>query len=452
MSDSLLSVGIDLGTSTTQMILSRLWVFNEASAFAVPKMAIQKREILYRSPIHFTPLLDSRTLDAEAIRKILTDEYHKAGIQPDMIQTGAVIITGETARKENAKAVLEALANLAGEFVVATAGPQLESVLAARGAGADRIAQQNNTWVLHMDIGGGTSNLALFDPKGNLADTGCLNVGGRLLKVDENRKVTYVSPVLQPLHPPQVGQTVTAQQLVELAEALTRALEQVAGLQPKSELFSHFITDKTVKLPEEPVALSFSGGVADLIKNRSEDLFAYGDLGVFLGQAIGNSQLCRGTYFLGHETIRATVVGAGSYATELSGSTVYYTHVTFPIHDLPVVCAEPWDKDRLHRELSVYDGQPVALSMAGMTRPTFSGINTLAKEICELIPAGPVAVALEADHAKALGQAIRMIRGEQTPIVCLDGIHVPKGSYLDLGAPVGGGAAVPVVVKTLAFL
>ena len=130
-------------------------------------------------------------LDGAKIREIVEQEYRAAGVTPDMLQTGAVIITGETARKENAREVLEALAGLAGDFVVATAGPDLESVLAARGAGADKLSERERCCLLHYDIGGGTSNLALLD-RGKLLSTGCLDVGGRLVKVKDG-KVAYVS-------------------------------------------------------------------------------------------------------------------------------------------------------------------------------------------------------------------------------------------------------------------
>ena len=54
----MLSVGLDVGTTSTQMVVSRLRVRNKASGFAVPDMEITDREILYQSPVHFTPLLD----------------------------------------------------------------------------------------------------------------------------------------------------------------------------------------------------------------------------------------------------------------------------------------------------------------------------------------------------------------------------------------------------------
>ncbi len=133
MSETLLSVGIDIGTSTTQLILSRLTLANRANPFSVPRIAIEDREVLYRSGIHFTPLLSDTVIDAEGVRTIVAEEYRKSGFAPEQVDTGAVIITGETARKENAREVLSALSQFAGDFVVATAGPDLESILAARG-------------------------------------------------------------------------------------------------------------------------------------------------------------------------------------------------------------------------------------------------------------------------------------------------------------------------------
>lgn len=156
--ETLLSVGIDLGTTTTQLVFSRLTVRNEGSAFSVPNYTVAAREVLRRSAVHFTPLRSERELDAEAIARIDVAEYAAAGIDRRAVQTGAVIITGETARRENARAVLEALSGYAGDFVVATAGPALESALAGRGAGAADYAQAHACTVVNLDIGGGTTN------------------------------------------------------------------------------------------------------------------------------------------------------------------------------------------------------------------------------------------------------------------------------------------------------
>ena len=178
MSETLLSVGLDVGTSSTQLVVSELTLENQASSFAVPEMKITGRQIRYESPVYMTPLLDADRIDGEKVREIVEKEYEKAGITREAVDTGAVIITGETSRKENADAVLSALSALAGDFVVATAGPDLESRLAAKGAGAVAYSAETGQTVLHMDIGGGTSNLCLIR-EGEIADTGCINVGGR---------------------------------------------------------------------------------------------------------------------------------------------------------------------------------------------------------------------------------------------------------------------------------
>ena len=235
MSDILRSVGLDVGTTSTQMIFSELTVENKASGFAVPEMEIARRDIRYRSPVYFTPLLDESHVDAGALRELVAEEYRKAGIRRESVDTGAIIITGETSRKENARAALDALSDFAGEFVVATAGPDLESVLAAKGAGAVDYSQRTGKTVLHMDIGGGTSNLALIRD-GKIERTGCLNVGGRLLKFDGGGIATYVSPVLDGLCGLKPGEKASPGQVKTVAEILTQALEMAAGLREETPL------------------------------------------------------------------------------------------------------------------------------------------------------------------------------------------------------------------------
>ena len=128
MAESILSVGIDIGTSTTCLAFSRLEVANLSSTWQIPKVEIVEKKIVYRSPIYFTPLISNTKLDADKIAKIIEDEYRKAGVDPEDVETGAVIVTGDTARKENAQAVINKISGLAGDFVAATVGPEFESV------------------------------------------------------------------------------------------------------------------------------------------------------------------------------------------------------------------------------------------------------------------------------------------------------------------------------------
>lgn len=435
----LISVGLDLGTTSTQLVVSRLAVQNRASGFAVPELAISGREILYQSPVYFTPLLEEKRMDAAAIRRIVEQEYRAAGIRREDVDTGAVIITGETSRKENAAAVMEAMADLAGDFVVAAAGPDLESVLAAKGAGAVQYSEKTGETVLHMDIGGGTSNLALIR-RGEIAATGCLNVGGRLVKLQEGR-ISYVSPVLRGIWDGAVGQVLSREAGEELARLLASALEMGAGLREPDDLLTRLTTREAgsalpLNRPGEKMTLSFSGGVADCI-DREVPWQEYGDIGPLLGRAIRRSLLCRGKYVLGSQTIRATVIGAGCHSTQLSGSTVFSQNVTFPLKNIPVITDEA--------QRNQYD-TACFLSLPGLEAPSYAALTQLAEKIANTV-SPPVYLCLEQDMAKALGQALALRLGRDAPILCLDRVKVGRESYLDVAAPVG--PAFPVVVKTL---
>ena len=426
----LISVGLDVGTTTTQMVVSKLIAQNQASS--------TDREILYQSDIHFTPLIRNELIDGEGIRAIVEKEYEKAGITPETVDTGAVIITGETSRKENAESVLHALSKLAGNFVVATAGPDLESVLAAKGAGAVNASEKGP--VLHFDIGGGTSNLALCID-GKVVSTGCLNVGGRLLKFDGHGRVTYVSPVL-------AGRRFSSHW--ETAQYLATVLEMAAGLREKTGDYCHFLTPGTQDLiPPPGVTISFSGGVADCIEKEVDHLF-YGDLGPLLGKAIRESRLCQGNYRLGSHTIRATVIGAGCHSAQLSGSTIFRRNTPLPLQNLPVAVLTQAEQDSadlkeiIQKKLSSLDA-PGALFLPGWTSPSYSRITALADTLKDF----RCPIVLEADMAKALGNALALRRLQDTPILCIDGLSIPEGSFLDIGAPTG--PSLTVVIKTLIF-
>ncbi|MBO7251008.1 MAG: ethanolamine ammonia-lyase reactivating factor EutA [Oscillospiraceae bacterium] len=439
MSDCLLSVGLDIGTTSTQMVLSRLKVQNRAGGFSVPEMEITERQVLYKSPVHFTPLLDAENMDAQALRMLIQKEYENAGITPDMVDTGAIIITGESSRKENARRVLEALADMAGDFVVTAAGPDLESVLAAKGSGAVAHSGETTQPILHMDIGGGTSNLAWIREE-KIHHTGCLNVGGRLVTYDDRKTITYVSPVLQGFFALQAGRKLEQSQAWQLAQKLAEVLEMAAGLRPWREEGRLLLTREAAgQIPEPDVRpiLSFSGGVADCI---AQDLpwDRFGDLGPLLGRAIRNSNLCRGEYLLGKETIRATVIGAGCHTTRLSGSTVFFQNISFPMKNLPAIPIE--------HAASVPAEEPVVLLLPWDKPGSYPQICALAEELIPRLKP-PVLLCMEQDMAKALGQALALRLPPGTPVLCMDRVRVGQDSYLDIGAPVGG--AIALVVKTL---
>ncbi len=476
MREELLSVGIDIGTSTTQLVFSKLIIENTASAFTIPRISIVDKEIIYRSDIYFTPLISLTEIDAERVKNIVEQEYIKAGINKADIKTGAVIITGETARKENAREVLQSLSGFAGDFVVATAGPDLESIISGKGAGAHTYSKEHSTVVVNIDIGGGTSNLVVFN-RGDVKSTGCLDIGGRLIKLDPNTKeIIYISPKIDKIIKENKfniakGQKATVEVLMPIVKKMVEFLEESVGVRAKDELFDFIVTNKSIELSEDIKSISFSGGVADYIYNEDPiiDYFKYGDIGILLGEEIKKSEMFRKLKVIKSiETIRATVVGAGSHTTEISGSTITYTQDKFPVKNLPVLKLDMEDekggsevlkeaiKTKLHWFKLENNIQTVALGINGKKNPSFLEIQEIAKGLVdgleEFVEKNmPIIIVVENDMAKVLGQAIYALMNFKKDVICIDGIKVENGDYIDIGKPVAEGKVVPVVIKTLIF-
>lgn len=470
--ETLLTVGIDLGTSTTQLVLSELTVENFASAFTVPRISISDKKVIYRSDIIFTPLLNQSEIDAEPIKAFVAEQYRQAGIHKQDIQMGAVIITGETARKSNANNVLRALSGYAGDFVVATAGPDLESIIAGKGAGAQTYSETKRKPVVNLDIGGGTTNLAVFKD-GEVIDTACFDIGGRLIKLDQQQKITYIAPKIQEiinkkgltLH---LGDQATEQNLLPIISELVAVLENSIGLGTQSPFYQLLVTNHPLRKGEELPIVTFSGGVADCLNTTSTNLFKYGDIGLLLGKYLRKSLIFSEKEVLeSAETIRATVVGAGSHTAEISGSTIAYREQILPIKNIPILKLAQEDEtltvtelgQRIQEKLNwhrIEETPQIALAIRGMSNPTFADIQRYGQGIVEGLASLvaeqiPIIVMVDEDMAKALGHALSAHLPKDYPFICLDSVKVENGDYVDIGLPVAEGAVLPVIVKTLVF-
>lgn len=473
--EKILTVGIDLGTSTTQMILSELTVENFASSFAVPRISISDKKVIFKSEIIFTPLIDQQAIDVERLKHFITEQYQKAGITKEEIQLGAVIITGETARKSNASNVLSALSGYAGDFVVATAGPDLESIIAAKGAGTHLLSEKEVYPIANLDIGGGTTNLAVFE-NGEVVDTGCFDVGGRLIKYDpETLKIYYISPKIQTIIEKEqlnlkIGGQLKESDLKPIIQILTEVLENSVGLLPLNPYFDLLVTHHPLQQQRDLPALTFSGGVADFIRSSmGESPYQYGDIGIYLGRSLYYSRLFKEKkIFQTSETIRATVVGAGSHTAEVSGSTVTFREKVLPIKNLPIVKMAKDDEtqsikrfaeliqEKINWQRTENETPLVALAFNGIKNPKFTDIQDYAQAVIrgmaeQIEKKMPLIILVYEDMAKALGQSLIAMLPENYPIVCLDSVKVENGDYIDIGQSVAEGTVLPVIVKTLVF-
>ncbi|MCG8634443.1 MAG: ethanolamine ammonia-lyase reactivating factor EutA [Desulfobacterales bacterium] len=474
MRETILSVGIDIGTSTTQLVFSEIRIENMASMVSVPRLRIMDKRVVHESEIYYTPLMSASRIDGKGVRELVETEYAKAGVSPSRVGTGAVIITGETARKSNAAQVLETLSGLAGEFVVATAGPSLEGIIAGKGANAHAESKKRGAVVANLDIGGGTTNIAVFH-NGEVRDTACLDIGGRLVKFSDNRgTVAYASDKIRHLAASigislEQGRVLAPEEIQTLTSAMADILVQALGLVPAGPDLDAMTTDKGLTLDYPIDYLTFSGGVADCIRRADRDLFAFGDLGPFLGGAIADSLIVKEIPVLdAKETIRATVVGAGSHTTDISGSTITFTDEALPLQNVPVLKLSPEDETAglekwaaiIDRKVAWFDlqgeNQMPALAFKGPAAPGFDDIQILAESIITgmdrvmHLPA-PLTVVVENDLAKALGQSLRARLGQKKQVICIDTIKVENGDYIDIGKGLANGRVVPVIVKTLVF-
>ena len=474
---AILSVGIDVGTSTTQVVFSKLQMDNAGGYFSVPRVAIVDKEVVYKSEVYMTPLKTDVLIDTEALRDIVAAEFRKAGYRPEDTDSGAVIITGESARKENSDAVLKSLSDFAGDFVVSAAGPDMESLIAGKGSGAWQYSMDHHCRVVNLDIGGGTTNVVLFEDGETLA-RGCLDIGGRLIRMNPQGIITKVSPAAAVMAQAagvsvSVGDRCDELKLTAVTRQMATALNAYLGVGTKDidAILRQIKTpgSSDFPVPEKIQAVFFSGGVADLIYHESADTWAYGDIGVLLGRAIRESRLFTDFQKMEPgETIRATVVGAGTYTTTISGSTITYSDDIFPLKNIPVIkldeelqeaCfageTEPVIR-RIQWVLGQNDEEHFILAMPGKRNPGYMEMKRAAASIRQIMdrvqpPGEPILLVIESDIAKAMGQMIRQQPDLKRQVVAIDSIHVEDGEYVDMGKPMMNGMVIPVVVKTLIF-
>ena len=469
------SVGIDIGSAGTQVVFSRIHLQRISDQLST-RYIVVSRETLYQSPIALTPYQGDALIDTAALGAIIEDAYAGSGLHADEVDTGAVILTGEALRRENAQAIAAVLAEQGGEFVCATAGHHMESMLAVYGSGAARRSYDASSRILNIDIGGGTSKLGLVQ-NGELQATAAVHVGGRLLVVDEAGRITRLDPAgrahaLRAGFDWQVGSMTQPQQLTRVAESMADALVRILkGRFTEGDLRQLLLTD-----PLPPVhaldGIMFSGGVGEYVYGREPRDF--GDLGKRLGEAI-RARIDAGALpwplLEAGECIRATVLGASEYSVQLSGNTTFISQpgLLLPRKNLQVVPLgltlperiDPADVEQaLARSFLRHDliegAQDNAVSLRWSGSPTYERLAALAHGLLAALPrtlesGRPLYFIVDGDIALTLGHLMKEDPRVTAEVLVIDGISLWGFDFVDLGRIRMPSMTVPVTIKSLVF-
>jgi ethanolamine utilization protein EutA len=474
---SLNSVGIDIGSSTSHLIFSRL-VLRRQGVELSNRFVVVTRDVLYESPIMLTPYVDKTTIDTKRLEEFVREAYERAGFTTEGIDTGAVIVTGEAAKKNNAEAIARLFSAQMGKFVCATAGHNLEAILAAYGSGAVAMTQEKggDFTVMNIDIGGGTSKIAIVQ-KGAVIDTAAVGVGARLVALDENGKINRLEDALLKIANAagislNLGSVLGDCDQKKLAEILCSSLFEVVARRPLSPLVQQMMLTPELGYQGRIDAVTFSGGVSEYIYGM--EMRNFGDLGLHLGQQVREraSQLACGTFPVkaAEVRIRATVIGASQYTVQVSGNSIYVSdRGLLPLRNLQVVSPHFRQSETITsteitsavetalRRCDNQNGErPAAIAVRWELGPSYSLTRILAQGLVDAMKAhidkGQLLVLVfDADIAKLMGTVIEREYLPGAQIISVDGIDLKDFDFIDIGEELRNTKAVPVVIKSLVF-
>ncbi len=468
----LITVGVDIGSSTSHLVFSKLHLQRLAQSLSSRFVVVERKEI-HRSPILLTPFTNEGTIDVTRLSEFVEESYRNAGVLPTDVDTGVVILTGVALERRNSRSVAELFAAHGGKFVCASAGHNLEGILAAFGSGAVALSHKEKREILHIDIGGGTSKLAIIRD-GEVLETSAISVGARLLAFDAQSAPIRIEnaayAVAQSLDIDLVhGVPLKDKDVERFARTLAGALMSSALCEEVTELTNELmLTPPLSRAPEADCLFTFSGGVSEYLFDRETHVF--NDIAMYLTEAIRSEFQQRGlTITRVGEGIRATAIGASQFTVQLSGNTILVSDdFKLPLHNMPVVCPKLPDKptraqvkqgiitaltrldmDELESPICIYlpwqgDAEyPVLFALA-------SGVYDALQD--RLMQRGlPFVLALEVDLGAALGRILKEELGFGAPLISIDGVELRELDFIDLGEPLEPTKVLPVMVKSLAF-
>lgn len=478
----LTTVGIDIGSATSHLAFSKVGLQRQTEHLS-SKFVVVSREVLSASKVRLTPFCADGLIDLEALRSFLDESYQMAGLKPSSIDTGAVILTGRALERSNSRAVAEMFAEFAGDFVCVEAGHLLEAELAAYGSGAVELSRVTRETTLNIDIGGGTTKVTCLR-SGQIISTSAFAVGGRLIAWNEDDVVERLEWPIEDVVAP-IGLELTLGQRIrdvdkdvisaELATRLGEAIRSAAsiavptGVNQAASKPNLWLTDPPIGM-SIPTRILFSGGVAEYI--YSPDADSFGDLSPLLARYVRkmvHELLPDAIIDEPLERIRATVIGASQFSTQVSGTTVFVSDGSaLPIRNQPVIripdsfISEDMNPVRLtlqiaeviERRLSIEHGPLLGLSCSWQGFPTYSRLLSMARGLLgalERTGHSGLILLCDVDVARTLGRILKDDLHFEGLIVTLDGLEVGAFDYVDIGQPFSDQSVVPVTVKSLLF-
>lgn len=469
----LVSVGVDIGSSTSHLVFSRLLLERLDNRYVV-----SEREVLHESEVLLTPYAEDQTIDSDALRAFIDRQYALANVTPAQVDSGALILTGVAVRRRNARAIGELFAAQAGKFVAVSAGDALETTLAAFGSGAAARSIREGVRVMNIDIGGGTSKIAVCEG-GAVVELTALDIGARVVALDasgrgqriEEAGTRLAAEVGLSLAIGAVPDPAGLQRLVEcMAERLFEALQGPAVSAETAAL----LRLEPLAGARRPDVVCFSGGVSEYIYGRETQV--YGDLGPALAQAVLQRVQAWGPRIEPPDQgIRATVIGASQYTIQVSGSTIFVEpQATLPLRNLPVITLAlplplPLHEDRLdvdtiaagvraalRRMDLLLSDQPVALCYGWHGAATYARLDAFCRGVIAglspiLNQGVPLVLVGDGDIGGLIGIHAHSELRLPNPIVSIDGIVLREFDFIDIGALLDTSGAVPVVIKSLVF-
>jgi ethanolamine utilization protein EutA len=469
----LTSVGVDIGSSTSHLVFSRLTLERLDNRYVVAE-----RKVLHESDVLLTPYVGNEsadaTIDAGALGHFIAEQYRRAGIEPAAIDTGALILTGVAVRRSNARAIGELFAAQAGKFVSVSAGDALESTLAAYGSGAVARSIREAVRVMNVDIGGGTSKIAVCEG-GEIVEITALDVGARIVSFDAAGRLGRVEEAGRRFAEEaglslEVGRAADPEGLDRMIGHMADRLFEAMSRPDLDTRTTALLRLAPLRNERRPDAVTFSGGVSEYVYEREARQF--GDLGAPLARALLARVREWGPRIEpSDEGLRATVIGASQYTVQLSGGTIFVEpQATLPLRNVPVIAPElPLEGEALDAEriaeavrtalkrLDLESGErPAALCYRWKESASFARLDAFCRGVvagfAPLLGRGqPLVLVGDGDIGGLIGiHCVEQLRIEN-PVVSIDGITLKEFDFIDIGEMIPASGAVPVVIKSLVF-